>query len=84
MVDKQAIPDIAPSTVAHNRDLRDRIAAVIEETICGHWEEGFGVAVADAVIAELGLTKEDEYNPYDPFPPPYRVRYVTEWEKNDG
>lgn len=29
---------------------------------------------ADAVIEALGLTKEDEYNPYDPFPPPYRVR----------
>jgi hypothetical protein len=34
---------------------------------------------AEAVIAALGLTKEDEYNPYDPFPPPYRIRYVTEW-----
>ena len=39
--------------------LRDRIADVIENTICGHWEEGYGLTVADAVIAELGLERED-------------------------
>ena len=39
--------------------------------------------LADAVIRELGLKLEDEYNPYDPFPPPYRIRYVTEWEPDE-
>jgi hypothetical protein len=40
---------------------------------------------AEAVIRELGLTKEDEFNPYDPHPPPYRyrIRYVTEWQCDD-
>ena len=57
-------------------NLRDRIAAVIA---AGRMDRT-NYQMADAVIEELGLTKEDEYNPYDPFPPPYRVRYVTEWE----
>jgi len=61
-------------------DLRDRIAAVITDGVINGSGHG---KIADAVIAELALTKEDEYNPYDPFPPPYRVRYVTEWEPDD-
>ena len=45
--------------ILRDRILRDRIADVIENTICGHWEEGYGLTVADAVIAELGLERED-------------------------
>ena len=72
-------------------DLRTRIAAAVSEAL-DQWLQARGntttrfdvnYIVADAVIAELGLTKEDEYNPYDPFPPPYRVRYVTEWEPDE-
>jgi len=36
-------------------NLRDRIAEVIEETICGHWEEGYGLTVADAVMRIVNL-----------------------------
>lgn len=39
--------------------------------------------VADLIIAELGLKLENEYNPYDPFPPPWRVRYVTDWKADE-
>jgi hypothetical protein len=38
--------------------LRDRIADVVEQTICGHWVNGFGVTVAEAVIAALQLTED--------------------------
>jgi hypothetical protein len=67
-------------------DLRTRIAYAIAQADGD--EPGMEPAacdyeMADAVIAELGLTKEDEYNPYNPFPPPYRVRYVTEWKAED-
>lgn len=74
-------------------NLRDRIAAVLDESL--HRQKGIdrpdrfkdwidNRELADAVIRELGLTKEDEYNPYDPFPPPYRIRYVTEWTTDDS
>jgi hypothetical protein len=55
----------------------------MDAAIARHRMDRSNYEMADAVIAELGLTKEDEYNPYNPFPPPYRVRYVTEWKADD-
>lgn len=54
--------------------LRDRIAEVIEETVCGYWENGYGVTVADAVIAELKLNTDRVGT---------LTRYVTEWKPHE-
>ena len=69
-------------------DLHDRIAAVVNMHYglqfcqCG-WkydpklDNSYADHVADAVIRELGLTRED--NEAD-FTGPYRHRYVTDWK----
>ena len=54
--------------------LRDRIKEEVLDGILSMFSENDPVEMAagyitDAVIEALGLTKEDEYNPYDPFPP---------------
>lgn len=96
MVDKPDIPDIAAATVAHVRDLRDRIAAVIakhhnypedylEQCLCPEWNWQDGVSysdhVSDAVIRELGLKADG--CPCTQRGPNCAHRYVTEWETDD-
>lgn len=63
MSDNQAETDIAAATVAHNGDLRDRIAYAIAQADGD--EPGMEPAscdyeMADAVIRELGLTLDEE------------------------
>jgi len=55
-------------------NLRDRIAAAVERGISDTGPGDFG-AVADAVIAELGLIR-------DPFSTVAFHRYVTKWAPN--
>jgi hypothetical protein len=82
MSDKPADTDIAAGTVAHNSDLRDRIAASVcnwyyNETTA--WEETSEpsrqdwLGCAEAVIASLNL-RTDQVGTL--------TRYVTEWETN--
>ena len=63
-------------------DLRTRIAAVLAEAQETH--NGISdLALADAVIRELGLRRELRYPnrlPHYTFMPPQRTRYVTGWE----
>ena len=97
MTDKSGIPDIAAATVAHDGDLRDRIAYAIAQSDGD--EPGMKPAscdyeMADAVIEELTLARDDEhelgsYTPsgryrYTPsgryrYTPSGRYRYVTDW-----
>ena len=83
MTDKQEIPDIAADTVAHNGDLRDRIAALLDESL--NRQKGIdrpdrfkdwidNRELADAVIAALPL-RTDQVGTL--------TRYVTEWGRNE-
>ena len=69
--------------------LRDRITTVLAKVAEGralYAVTNADVAVmSDAVIAELGMTREsavDGISPVDD-PPPGQHRYVTEWRDND-
>lgn len=77
-------------------NLRDRIAAAIYENGLNEWDKKYVIdprglsdelkdhttvyRMADAVIAELGLRREDNEADYTG---PYRHRYVTDWKADD-
>ena len=70
-------------------NLSERIAAVIAQTAEGRavyqLTNADAAVMADAVIEELGITREsavDGISPVDD-PPPGQHRYVTEWIDND-
>lgn len=84
MTDKPDIPDIAPATVAHDGNLRDRIAYALAQADGD--EPGMEPAscdyeLADAVIAELGLRQETTYAWKNGRTYPAGIRYATKWEK---
>lgn len=68
-------------------DLRDRIAAVLADhhALAGCSCQGVDpmhgqtLHLADAVIAELGLHRNDEEDEYGGYKPTGRHRYVTDW-----
>ena len=79
-------------------DLRDRIAAVLDESL--HRQKGIDrpdrfldwidtSELADAVIAELGLREEHRERSYGNWPNQPQViyrkqrRYISEWENDD-
>jgi hypothetical protein len=67
-------------------DLRDRIAAAIQNANESGVMVGYGT-MADAVIAELGLTRETGHGttyPRTPVTDRHLTRYVTAWEDDDA
>lgn len=93
MSDKPENTDIAANTVAHNGDLRDRIAEAIQQSIREQmmtvsYEWISSRTLADAVIDALGLRKQSQtgeiVNVIEGDGINYgRHRYVTEWEDDD-
>lgn len=87
MSDKPENPSIAAVTVSHSSDLRDRIAAVIQENLV--WEApNMSARLADAVIeAVLRLERGQRSKPDGPLwgsDNRYNVtRYVTEWTPDE-
>ena len=59
--------------------LRDRIAAVIENSHPGKYGNSQSLLTADAVIADLGLTKASPPDDYRFFRYPSGDRYITKW-----
>jgi hypothetical protein len=60
-------------------DLRTRIAEVIKRVDCyPSNDDNPYPEMADAVIRELGLQRDDEYE-LGSYTPSGRFRYVTEW-----
>jgi hypothetical protein len=80
MTDKPGNPSIPAGTVAHDGDLRARVAAIIDREVDGFWEP---LDVADAVIAEL-LDKEFGCPVAGHHFCRCSHRYTTEWKSNDA
>ena len=75
--DNRPQADTQSETVAHDDTLRDRIAAVLNgaSTNTGiPLQPWYASGLADAVIAALGLERQDHYDPYCD-----HYRYVTDW-----
>jgi hypothetical protein len=68
-------------------DLRTRIAAALERANKEPQPFDQGPVgyeyLADAVIRELALTRNDEEDEYGGYKPTGRYRYVTEWKADD-
>jgi len=81
MSDKPDKTDIVAATIAHNGNLRDRIAAVLCETLLAPISMCDAEVLADAVIRELGL-RIQVAGP-DGIVGTGDYRYVTDWKKAD-